>query len=426
MLSASTDQEIVLEALRLGASDYLAKPLHDEELTLAVGRALAGFEANAARRRLRARIDRLVDGMDRLSQLVRLAPPEERVAVLRQGVVDSASVVLQTSRATLMLADAEQEWLSVVATRGADVEQETMSPRKLGEGPAGTCFADGQVLCVPDVIADPRFSGRTAGHYESTAFAVVPLVCLGVPVGVLCLTEGEDPECLSEEESSVLRLLGMQISEFLAADPEVESLLQAASAMSAEGVEAFEGFVDDGRPDGDAELARSVCEAVAAEVEPERVLRLATAAVAQQLDAAPVAHFLLSPDGQSLSLEAEADAGILGDRATLPTDRGLIGRVVQTGQLVAAEDVAGDDRFDAAVDTPSDGVARPLLCVPIKLRGKVVGVLRVFFDEGRSASPRTAEVLAAAFSAAVRNVLLYRSLLQTIEEMADARKSARA
>ena len=40
MLSASTDQEIVLEALRLGACDYLAKPLHDEELALAVGRAL--------------------------------------------------------------------------------------------------------------------------------------------------------------------------------------------------------------------------------------------------------------------------------------------------------------------------------------------------------------------------------------------------
>ena len=67
MLSAPTDQEIVLEALRLGAADYLAKPLHDEELVLAAGRALEGYEANAARRRLRQRIDRLVEGMERLS-----------------------------------------------------------------------------------------------------------------------------------------------------------------------------------------------------------------------------------------------------------------------------------------------------------------------------------------------------------------------
>src|SRR5690606_36907369 len=54
MLSASTDQDIVLEALRLGASDYLAKPLHDEELVLAVGRGVDGHAASAGRRRLQA------------------------------------------------------------------------------------------------------------------------------------------------------------------------------------------------------------------------------------------------------------------------------------------------------------------------------------------------------------------------------------
>ncbi|MBW2499207.1 MAG: response regulator, partial [Deltaproteobacteria bacterium] len=119
MLSASTDQEIVLEALRLGASDYLAKPLHDEELVLAVGRALDGFEVNVDRRRLRSRIDRLVEGMERLSQLVRLAGPDERAAVLREGIVDTTSVVIGAARVSLMLADADREWLSVVATRGS-------------------------------------------------------------------------------------------------------------------------------------------------------------------------------------------------------------------------------------------------------------------------------------------------------------------
>ena len=42
ILSAHTDQAYVLEALRLGAADYLAKPLHEEELVLAVRRALEG------------------------------------------------------------------------------------------------------------------------------------------------------------------------------------------------------------------------------------------------------------------------------------------------------------------------------------------------------------------------------------------------
>ncbi len=422
MLSASTDQEIVLEALRLGACDYLAKPLHDEELSLAVGRALEGFEANSERRRLRGRIDRLVTGMERLSQLVRLAAPEERVAVLRQGVVDAASVVFQASRVSLMLADAQSEWISVVAKCGIDVDLETLSPRKVGEGASGICFQEGNVLCVAEASDDPRFSGRGPGDYESGRFAIVPLVCLGVPVGVLCLTESADPEGLSVQEGNVLRLLGMQVSEFLAADPEIDSLLQKASVMSAEGVSGVEGFASD----EDAELARVVCEAVAAEVEPERVLRRSLSAVATLLSAAPVSLFLLSSDRTSLELEAEADGGVVGDRSTLPADRGWVGLVVATGQLVATEDPAGDDRFDGEVDTPSDGFARPYLCVPVKLRNKVVGVLRVFLEEGRCASPRSAEVLSAAYSAAVRNVFLYRSLLESIEEVADARRQARS
>lgn len=439
MLSASTDQEIVLEALRLGASDYLAKPLHDEELSLAVGRAIDGFEVNAGRQRLRARIDRLVDGMERLSQLVRLAPADERVEVLRQGIVDSASVVLETSRASLMLADADREWLSVVAMRGTDVSRETMTARKVGEGAAGAAFAQGSVLCVPDVKMDDRFAGRGAGIYDSSTFAVVPLVCLGVPVGVLCLTDCDNADSLSAEESNVLRLLGMQISEFLAADPEVERLLSVASSLETEGLEAsFLGASlgasggtstragGNASDDGDAELARLVCEAVAAEVEPTRVLKQALSAVATQLSAAPVSLFLLSTDRTVLVREAEVDGAVMGDRLELAPDRGLVGQVCQSGQLIAADRPSADARFDAAVDTASDGLERPYLCVPLKLRDKTVGILRIFLEEGKSASPRTAEILSASFSAAVRNILLYRSLLQSIEEVAEARRGARS
>ena len=423
MLSASTDQEIVLEALRLGAGDYLAKPLHEEELALAVGRALEGFEANASRRQLRQRIDRLVEGMERLSQIVRLASPQERVEVLRQGIVDSASGVLQASRASLMLADAEGEWLSVVAARGVDVSRETMSARKVGEGASGLCFAEGQVICVPEADADGRFAGRRAGSYQSGAFAVVPLVCLGVPVGVLCLTEVEGEEGLSEEDASLLRLLGMQISEFLAADPEVEELLREASVADVEGVASsdLEGVID-----GDAELARVVCESIAEEVEPDRVMQSALRAVCERLDAAPASLYLFDPGSEALLREAEWDGGLCQDHERLELDRGLVGQVWQTGRLVATDDPTADGRFDAIADTAMDGTARPSFFVPLKLRGKPVGLLRIFLGAGRSASPRTGEILGASFAAALRNVLLYRSLLQSIEEVADARRQARA
>jgi CheY-like chemotaxis protein len=422
MLSSSTDQEIVLEALRLGAKDYLAKPLHDEELVLAVGRALDSHELSAYRARLQGRIDRLVVSMERLSQLVRWAGPAERVSVLRQGIVDSVGEVLKTSRVSLMLVDAELESLSVVAARGTDVAVETMSPRKIGEGASGFCYAEGSVLCVSDAAADDRFWSRSAGAYESSAFVVVPLVCLGVPVGVFCATHGQDDSDAFFEEANVLRLLGMQIAEFLAADPEVERLLGSAAVTDAESIDAF-GVAP---LDGDAELARLVCDAVAAETNPQRMLDRALSAVANQLRAAPVSIFLMSSDETRLERESEADGGLVADRESLSATQGLAGVVSQSGQLVAVEDPKADARFSPDADTAADQLLRPYLCVPLKLRDKVVGLLRVFLEPGAPASPRTGEILGAAFSAALRNVLLYRSLLQSIEEVAQARREARS
>jgi hypothetical protein len=64
------------------------------------------------------------------------------------------------------------------------------------------------------------------------------------------------------------------------------------------------------------------------------------------------------------------------------------------------------------------------LCGALRFRGKVLGVFRAFPEAREAPSPRTGEVLSAALSAAVRNVLLYRSLIESIDEVARARREA--
>jgi hypothetical protein len=85
-----------------------------------------------------------------------------------------------------------------------------------------------------------------------------------------------------------------------------------------------------------------------------------------------------------------------------------------------------DPQFDPEVDTPLEGASQALLCMPIKIRGKVIGVVRAFLPERASVSSRTGEVAAAALSAAVRSGLLYRSLVASIEEVAAARREGSA
>ena len=98
--------------------------------------------------------------------------------------------------------------------------------------------------------------------------------------------------------------------------------------------------------------------------------------------------------------------------------------MAQTGRLVIVEQPERDSHFDPLADTPQDGRPGPLICLPLTVRGKVLGLARIFPPQGRSISARTAEVLAPALSAAIRNVLLYRSLLESIDDVARARREA--
>ena len=114
------------------------------------------------------------------------------------------------------------------------------------------------------------------------------------------------------------------------------------------------------------------------------------------------------------------------DRADLPRGAGLTGGCLQSGAIVAADRPERDPRFDPEVDTPESGSARPAArrsrcacataCSASRAcsRGEPVG-----------ASARLAELLAAPLSAATRNVLLYRSLLESVEDVARARREAK-
>jgi GAF domain-containing protein len=181
---------------------------------------------------------------------------------------------------------------------------------------------------------------------------------------------------------------------------------------------------NDEEPD-DVELARTICEVITTELEPDRLIESALGAVARSLPAGPVALHLIDGKSGLLVLEGQVEGAGPADRNGLGRGGGLTGMVIQTGHPVATGHPEKDPRFEPEIDTPSDGSLRPLICVPVRVRGKTLGVLRAFPLGPESARARTAEVLAATVSAAVRNVLLYRSLLDSIDEVARARRANR-
>lgn len=406
ILSAHTDQEYVLEALRLGACDYLAKPIHEEELALAVRRALETYELGADWHRLRERLRSLEGALDRLW---------EDEGGLPGAAARAAAEVLAATKASLMLLDEQGQELRVAGVHGRAVAVDEMTPVPVGGGIAGQALARSEPVVVEDIASDPRFAPHGApGRYESGSFAMAPIAVGDERLGVLCVTDRAGGLPFDDDDLALLRILAGQVARRLTCAPGAGAS-GAEAALAAADAEAL--------GEEDAELARAVCEAVTAEVEPGRLLAAALRPLAEALRAAPVSIYLSSPEG--LAREAEWDGGARGDRERLPAGRGLTGAVAQTGQLVASADPAADPRFDPEVDTPADGRAGPLLCGALRFRGKVLGVFRAFPEAAAAPSPRTGEVLSAALSAAVRNVLLYRSLVESIDEVARARREGR-
>lgn len=425
-LSTATDQDLVLEALRLHACDYLAKPLHEEELVLTVQRALRSYQVETGGANLRERLGRLE------AQLALLAEPSpERegasgVEALAGRAAEAVAVVLGATKTSLLLLDERGEELRAAAITGRALAAAEMDAVKAGEGAAGVVLADAAAIAVADVAADARFAGRAPSErYASSSFALATCLGAGAPLGVLCATDRDDGAPFGEDDLALLRILALAVGQHLAKAGEARAQRANATEGRAAGGAGAElaGPGERGSESGDAELARAICDVLAEEVEPDRIIEAALRPVARALPAAPISLYLV--ENGVLELQGQCEGGGPGDPPQLPANRGLTGTVLQTGRLVASDQPGSDPRFDAEVDARADGVVAPLLCVPIRLRGKVVGVARAFASVDSGVSAATGELLSAVLSAAVRNVLLYRSLLESIDDVAEARREAR-
>ena len=90
-----------------------------------------------------------------------------------------------------------------------------------------------------------------------------------------------------------------------------------------------------------------------------------------------VSLLLVEKDTKDLIFEvALGIASDLMEKLKLPAGKGLVGWVAETGKPVLIPDVSTDDRFDRSFDESTGFVTRSMLCVPLKIRNEVIGVIQ--------------------------------------------------
>lgn len=158
----------------------------------------------------------------------------------------------------------------------------------------------------------------------------------------------------------------------------------------------------------------------------EDTMQLATAV----LNAGAAALMLVQEESGELVFEYTC--GEMGDvlrRQRTPLDEGIAGWVATHGEPVIVNDVHSDPRFSPLVDTRTGFLTRSVVCVPIQIRGKTIGVLEVlnkrseggFDDEDLSLMITTANQAAIA----IENARLYQSLREERDRIIQAQENVR-
>ena len=158
----------------------------------------------------------------------------------------------------------------------------------------------------------------------------------------------------------------------------------------------------------------------------DHTLEMATAI----LDASASALMMIDETrGELVLAHAHVDAVDLPHEQRTPLSEGMAGWVASHGEPLVVNDVPGNPCFDSAVDAWAGVPIRSMVCVPIQIRGKTIGVLQAtnkrsqsgFDSEDLSLMVTTANQAAIA----IENNLLYQSLRDEQERIIQAQENVR-
>ncbi|MBN1136872.1 MAG: GAF domain-containing sensor histidine kinase [Anaerolineae bacterium] len=148
------------------------------------------------------------------------------------------------------------------------------------------------------------------------------------------------------------------------------------------------------------------------------------------LDASASALMLIDEEsGELVSEYAHGQLGELLRKQHTPLQEGIAGWVATHGVPVVVNDVNSDPRFNPLVDAQTGFPTRSVVCVPLKIRNKTIGVLEVLNKRSEQGfdSEDLGLVITTANQAAVaiENARLYQSLREERDRIIQVQEDVR-
>src|SRR3972149_2888040 len=187
IMTAFASMDSVIEAIRMGAYDYIRKPLKEEEVLHAVNRGLERnrlvVETSSLMQRLEERIKRL----ELFETISRAVSSTLDLQKLLEKVMEITKSVMGAEACSVLLPDESGGELVFTVALGEKGEEAREFKIKPGQGIAGWVLQNGEPLLIKDVKADGRFYRELDDKtgFETRSMIAVPLLVKDKSLGVI-------------------------------------------------------------------------------------------------------------------------------------------------------------------------------------------------------------------------------------------------
>jgi signal transduction protein with GAF and PtsI domain len=270
----------------------------------------------------------------------------------------TAEVMGMDSCSIYLLAEAEA-YLILEATTGLAQDAIGRARLRLGEGLTGWAAETGEPVGVADAARDPRF--KHLPETEESIFQsllAVPLINQGRVIGAMNV-QTERYHQYGDDEVELLSLIGD-----LAAGALEKAMLY--DRMQRQIIEL-------------STLAE-VSEAITSPLYLDEMLDLVVDMAAQVMRAKAASLMLLNEENELTVRAAYGVNRAFREKPRLKLGEGITGRVAQTGQAEVVRDVRREPAYQYPDLARREGL-HSLLCVPLEVRERVIGVLNVYTDQ---------------------------------------------
>jgi len=372
-----------------------------------------GQKSEVARERLLRTLQRRNAQMQTAAQvssaISSILDPEELI----QQVVDLIRGGFGLYYVGLFLVDqagATDSWAFLRAGTGSVGRKMVKEEHKLeigGPSMIGWCIANQKARIALDV-------GREAVRFENPwlpetrSELALPLVSRGETIGGLTI-QSRESAAFNESDITVLQAMADQLANAI-----VNARLYEQAQQ--EIVERRQIEASLRRRQRELELLNSASRALTAPLDLDEVLNTILSRVQQILGVMACSVWLIDADMENLVCQQATGSRrekILGWKLQL--GQGVAGWVAENGESVIVNDTHEDDHYYAAVADEIELNVRAILCVPLKIKEDIIGVLQVIdttVGRFQPAELRLVESLAATAAIAIDNARLYKQARQ--------------